>query len=132
MDYNPPMPPIPLILGDLLALLIVTVIGFASHGEFSLAFLPRMAASFVPLCIGWFLLAPSLGLFDPHVTHTASGVWRPVFVMLFAGPFAALLRSIALGDDVVPSFAIVLTLTSAVALTIWRLIWFFLTRSSAA
>ncbi len=121
-----------LIVGDALALLIVTLIGFASHGEFSLAALPRMAAAFVPLCIGWFLLAPSLGLFDLHMTHTASELWRPAFVMLFAGPFAALIRSMVLGDTVVPSFAVVLTLTSAVALTLWRLIWFLLTRTAAA
>ncbi len=120
-----------LIAGDALALLIVTLIGFASHGEFSLAAVPRMAAAFVPLCIGWFLLAPSLGLLDPHTTHTAAELWRPAFVMLFAGPFAALLRSIVLGDTVVPSFAVVLTLTSAVALTLWRLLWFMLTRTPA-
>ncbi len=121
-----------LIAGDILALLIITLIGFASHGEFSLAFIPRMAASFVPLCIGWFLLAPLLGLFDPHTTHTASELWRPAFVMLFAGPFAALIRSMVLGDTVVPSFAVVLTLTSAVALTVWRVLWFFLTRTAPA
>ncbi len=121
-----------LIAGDILALLIITLIGFASHGEFSLGFTPRMAASFVPLCIGWFLLAPLLGLFDPHTTRTASELWRPAFVMLFAGPFAALIRSMVLGDTVVPSFAVVLTLTSAVALTLWRVLWFFLTRTAPA
>ncbi len=121
-----------LIAGDILALLIITLIGFASHGEFSLAFIPRMAASFVPLCIGWFLLAPLLGLFEPHTTRTVSELWRPTFVMLFAGPFAALVRSMVLGDTVVPSFAVVLTLTSAVALTLWRVLWFFLTRTAPA
>lgn len=109
-----------LILGDALALLLVTLIGFASHGEFAVSFLPRMAASFIPLCIGWFLLAPSLGLFDNALTRRASGLWRPAFVMLFAGPFAALLRGIALAAPVIPSFAVVLTLIGALALTIWR------------
>jgi hypothetical protein len=126
------MPPATLILGDILALLLVTLIGFATHGEFSLASLPRMAAVLIPLCLGWFLLAPSLGLFDPRLTHTASELWRPAFVMLFAGPFATLLRSMLLGDTVIPSFAVVLTLTSAVALTLWRIIWFWVTRSPAA
>lgn len=40
--------------------------------------------------------------------------------MLFAGPFAALLRGIALAAPVIPSFAVVLTLIGALALTIWR------------
>jgi hypothetical protein len=110
------------ILGDVLALLIVTLIGFASHGEFALSLAPRMAASFIPLCIGWFLLAPSLKLFDDATTRLKSELWRPTFVMLFAGPFAALLRGILLAAPIVPSFAVVLTLTGAVALTISRLI----------
>ncbi len=119
-----------LIAGDVAALLLVTVLGFASHGEFSTGFIPRMGASLVPLCIGWFLLAPSLGLFDERTARAASELWRPAFVMLFAGPFAALLRSILLGTAVIPSFAIVLSLTGAAALTAWRAIWLLLKRSS--
>jgi hypothetical protein len=115
-----------LVLGDMIALALVTAIGFASHGEFSAQFFPRMAASFLPLCIGWFLLAPQLGLFQYSVTRTISQLWRPVFVMAFAGPLAALLRGIVLGTPVIPSFAIVLTLTAAVGLTAWRLLWLLL------
>jgi hypothetical protein len=57
-----------LILGDSLAILIVTIIGFASHGEANTWLLPRMAAVFFPLTIGWFLLAPFLELFQPEIT----------------------------------------------------------------
>jgi len=35
-----------LILGDGLTLLIVTLIGFATHGESGISFLPRMLAAF--------------------------------------------------------------------------------------
>ncbi len=117
-----------LIAGDIVALLLVTIIGFASHGELSVGFIPRMGASLVPLCIGWFLLAPSLGLFDERVERAASELWRPAFVMLFAGPFAALLRSIVLGTPVIPSFAVVLSLTGAAALMAWRAIWLLVRR----
>ncbi len=120
-----------LIAGDIVALALVTVIGFASHGEFSLAFLGHMAAALVPLCIGWFLLAPSLGLFDDAIMHLASSLWRPAFVMLFAGPFAVLLRGILLNSPVQPTFGVVLTLTSALALTLWRLLWWTLHRRAA-
>ncbi len=120
-----------LIAGDIVALALVTVIGFASHGEFSLAFLGHMAAAFVPLCIGWFLLSPSLGLFDDAVMRLASGLWRAAFVMLFAGPFAVLLRGILLSSPVQPTFGVVLTLTSALALTLWRLLWWALHRRAA-
>lgn len=109
-----------LVVGDLLALLIVTVIGFLSHGELSLGFFARMAAAFVPLCAGWFLLAPSLGLFDEVTAGAVSELWRPAFVVLFAGPFATLVRSILLGSSLIPSFAVVFSLSAAIALTAWR------------
>ncbi len=117
-----------LIAGDIFALLLVTLLGFATHGEFAASFVPRMAASLIPLCIGWFLLAPSLGLLDDASTRLASELWRPAFAMLFAGPLAALVRGIALAAPIIPSFAVVLTLTGAIALTIWRLLYWLLSR----
>ena len=120
-----------LILGDILALGLVTLLGFASHAEFTMAFIPRMAAAFVPLCIGWFLLAPQLGLFQDLTALTISQLWRPAFVMLFAGPLAALLRGIALGAPVIPSFAIVLSATAAAGLTLWRFLWLLIRHRGA-
>jgi len=38
-----------LIGGDILALGIITVIGFASHGETEISFIPRMFTTFIPL-----------------------------------------------------------------------------------
>ena len=52
-----------LILGDIFVLLIVTLIGFATHGETSISFLPRMLTTYIPLVIVWFLLAPWFQLF---------------------------------------------------------------------
>jgi hypothetical protein len=120
--------------GDVVALLVVTLTGLISHGEFSPAFIAHMAAAFVPLCVGWFLLAPSLGLFDEATTRAAPELWRPAFVMLFAGPFATLVRSILLGTSLIPSFAVVFSLSAAVALTVWRsacLLWYRRLRNMA-
>lgn len=125
------MPLFALILGDFVALLIVTLIGFLSHGEFSTAFLPRMAAVFVPLLVGWYLLAPSLRLFEDSITRRPSELWRPAFTMLFAGPLAAILRGLLLQAPVIPTFAVVLTTTGAVALTLWRLVWLLASRRAA-
>ena len=122
-QYNEGMKRTALIAGDAAALLIVTLLGFRSHGEFSPAFIPHMAATFIPLCLGWFLLGPSLGLFHDSTVRSAPELWRPAFAMLFAGPFAVLLRSIVLGASLIPSFAVVLSLTLAVALTAWRLLY---------
>src|SRR5512138_1368760 len=117
--------------GDLVTLALVTLIGFGSHGELSGGFLPRMAAVLVPLCAGWFLLAPWLGLFDRSRRPQAAELWRPAFVMLFAGPLAAVLRGIVLGVPIIPSFAFVLSATSAAGLTVWRAIYLMLIRSRA-
>jgi hypothetical protein len=117
-----------LIIGDALVLALTTLIGFASHAEFTASFLPRMAATLFPLLLGWFLLAPSIGLYRDAVTSAPSLFWRPAFVMLFAGSLAAILRGLVLGAPVMPNFAIVLGGMAAVGLTLWRLLWALLRR----
>lgn len=119
-----------LILGDILAILIVTIIGFATHGEADISFLPRMAALFFPLLIAWFLLSPVLGLFDPAITSNAMQLWRPALAMIFAGPLAAVLRGLILNAPIIPIFAVVLSATSAFGMLVWRAIFLFLQRRS--
>jgi hypothetical protein len=117
-----------LIAGDILAIGIVTFIGFATHGETDLAFLPRMLAAFLPLTFSWLLLAPPLGLFEPAITSNFKQLWRPAFAMLFAAPFAAVLRGLWLHAPLLPVFALVLASTSALGMVIWRGLYAFLTR----
>ena len=119
-----------LIIGDLLAILLVTVIGFATHGELGTSFAARMGAAFFPLTIAWFLLAPFLGMFKPEVTSDPKQLWRPVLAMFFAGPFAAVLRGFLLSAPVIPIFAVVLSATSAFGMLVWRGICFFLIRKA--
>ncbi len=111
-----------LILGDILAILLVTVIGFATHGEADLSFLPRMAAVYFPLSISWFLLAPFLGLFQPETTSNPKQLWRPVLAMLFAASLAAVLRGLLLNAPIIPIFAVVLAATSAFGMLVWRVL----------
>ena len=120
-----------LILGDTLAILIVTFIGFATHGEADISFLPRMAAMFFPLLIAWFLLSPFLGLFQPDVTSDTRQLWRPVLAMIFAGPVASVLRGLLLNAPIIPIFAIVLSTTSAFGMLVWRGIYLLLQRKRA-
>jgi Protein of unknown function (DUF3054). len=112
-----------LILGDILTIALVTFIGFATHGEAGLSFLPRMAAAFLPLVAGWFLLAPWFGLFQDEIIHHARQLWRPVLTALFAAPLATVLRGLILNAPIIPVFAVVLGVTSAVGMVIWRAIW---------
>lgn len=112
-----------LILGDLLAIALVTVIGFATHGETGLGFAPRMLTTFGPVTLGWFLVAPFLGLFRPEITSDPRQLWRPFLGMVFAGPLAALLRAFLLHTVVIPIFAVVLSGFAGLGMLAWRLIW---------
>ena len=118
-----------LILGDVAAILVVTLIGFATHGEAGMSYLPRMAATFFPLLIGWFLLAPSLGLFQTQTASNAKQLWRPILAMIFAGPLAAVLRGLFLNAPIIPIFALLLGATSALGMLVWRAIYFFFNRT---
>ena len=117
-----------LILGDTLTLLIVTLLGFTTHGEFNTSSLPRMLAVYIPLLIGWFLLSPWFGLFSPETTSNPGQLWRPALTMLFAGPLAVVLRGLLLNAPIIPIFAVVLSTTSALGLMIWRTLYFPLKR----
>ena len=109
-----------LILGDLIVLAVLTVIGFVSHGEADASYLPRMAATFVPLAAGWFALAPALGLFEAGRVDNARQLWRPALTAFFAAQFAVVLRGLLLNSPVQPLFGIILGTTSALGMTVWR------------
>ena len=119
-----------LILGDIIAIALVTLAGFATHGEFEVSFAGRMAAVYFPLSISWFLLAPSLGLFQQQTTSNLKQLWRPALTMFFAAPLAAILRGFILNAAIIPIFAIALGATSALGMTIWRGFYFLLNRKT--
>jgi hypothetical protein len=117
-----------LILGDVLAIFIITILGFATHGEAELSSLPRMAAVFFPLVIAWFLLAPAVGLFQLEISSNPGQLWRPVLAMIFAAPLAAVLRGFFLNAPVLPIFALVLSATSAFGILVWRGMWYWISK----
>jgi hypothetical protein len=119
-----------LVLGDVLAIAIVTLIGFATHGETSLAFLPRMAALLFPLVVCWFLLAPALGLFQRDLTTSPRQLWRPVWAGLFAGTLAVVLRGFLLNAPVLPLFAAIMAGVFALGMLIWRALYYALNRKA--
>lgn len=118
-----------LILGDILAIAIVTIIGFATHGETKVALVPRMLTTFAPLILGWFLLAPFFGLFNPAVNSDFRQLWRPVLVMVFAGPLAVLLRAFLLNTVVIPIFGVVLSGSAGLGMLVWRALYWALRRA---
>ena len=112
-----------LILGDLIAIALLTFIGFATHGEADLAFLPRMAVLYFPLSISWFLLTPALGLFQRSITSDPKELWRPALASFFVAPLAAVVRGFLLNAPVIPIFAAVLAGVTALGMVLWRFLW---------
>ncbi|HVF25346.1 MAG TPA: DUF3054 family protein [Anaerolineales bacterium] len=119
-----------LILGDILTIIAVTIIGFATHRELDMAFITRMSALFFPLVITWFLLSPWLGLFQTEIISNPKQIWRPALGMLFAAPLAAILRGLILNAAIIPIFAVVLAVTSAVGMLLWRGLYFLVKRKT--
>jgi hypothetical protein len=117
---------ITLINGDLFTIALITIIGFATHGETGSSFLPRMAAIYFPLAISWFSLAPVLGLFKQETVSNPKQLWRPALTSVFAAPLAAVLRGLILNAPIIPIFAVVLGITSAFGMVVWRGVYYLL------
>ena len=109
-----------LILGDVFSVIVLTFIGFATHNELDASYLPRMGVMLVSMAAGWFALAPAMGLFDAPGQGMARPLWRVALTGFFAGQLAVNLRGLLLGDEVQPVFAIVLGLTTALGMMLWR------------
>jgi hypothetical protein len=109
-----------LILGDVLAIAIVTVVGIVTHRESGLEYLPL---AFFPLVIIWLILAPWFDLFSLQVVSGLKTIWRPALAALFAAPLALVFCGLIL-NALLPIFAVVFTLTSAFGLVVWRPIYF--------
>lgn len=122
---------ISLILGDIIALTIATIVGFVTHGEGGLEYLPRMAAALVPLVAAWLILAPWFKLFDPQISFNLNRLGRILLAVVFAAPLALVFRGLLLHAPIIPIFAVVFTLTSAFGLILWRAIYFLFTRKQA-
>jgi len=113
-----------LIIGDIIALAIMTVIGFATHGEVGLSFLARMGAAFFPLLAAWLISARPYGLFDEQAALNPKTLWQILPAMLLAAPLAVILRAALLRSMGQPLFALILGVTNTLALLTWR--WFYI------
>jgi hypothetical protein len=109
-----------LILGDTLAIGLLTLIGFASHEELNVSFLPRMGAIFLPVLVSWFVIAPWFGLFQDEYTSKIRLPWRIVLAMLYAPTMAAFLRGLILQSDIPPVFILGLGGSTALGMVVWR------------
>jgi hypothetical protein len=112
-----------LILGDLAALIIVIVLGFAFHQSSAMS--GRLHFTLVPFALTWLLAAALLGLYAAPTAANPKQLWRVLLGMLLAAPLASLLRSAWLGTPFIPIFAVIMGATSLLGLLVWRLIYIF-------
>jgi hypothetical protein len=116
-----------LLLGDLLTLAAVTLAGFASHHTLgTMGF--RFFSTWLPLAVGWILIAPHLGMYDLAQVKQPGHLWRPVWAMLLAAPMAAWLRGVWLQQPILPVFVAVIGCISALSLLTWRGLYILLER----
>lgn len=107
--------------GDVIAVAVLTLIGFASHDELSLSYIPRMGATFFPVVIAWIGIAPWLELFDDDFASKPRPYWRITFAALYASTMAAFLRSLILGSgEISVGFLFGLGAASVVGMNVWR------------
>lgn len=113
-----------LILGDFLAFLVITIIGFASHNsQFDLM---RILAIWLPLCFAWYLTAPLLGLWKPVQPSLLKNWWKIIWATVLSVPLAVVVRGFILNTPTIGTFVLVMIATSVAGLFVWRLIWFFI------
>lgn len=120
-----------IIAGDVLAIAILTVIGFAAHGETGISFIPRMGTTFFPVLIGWLLVAPWFGVFDAKVLADPKLSWRALLAMLLAAPLAAILRAALLGEAALPLFTLILGFSFGMGMLFWRAIYALILKRGA-
>ena len=117
-----------LILGDIIAIAILTVIGFATHGETGISYILRMGTTFFPVLVSWFLIAPWLGLFDEQVIANPKLLWRILLAMLFAAPLAVILRATLLHSAAQPLFVLILGGSNAIGMLVWRVLYLLMAK----
>ena len=108
-----------LMIGDIFVILLVTVVGFISHGTITTAG-TRIYTTFLPLTVAWFLVAPFMGAYDLSRASDYKQLWRPFWAMVVASPFAAWMRGIWLGTPVNLVFVFVLGGVGSIGILIWR------------
>ena len=112
---------ITLIAGDVILLLVITLLGFATHRRGLTG--GRWLTTFLPLVFSWFLAAPLTGLYRAGVADRLPEFWRTVITGVLAASLAVLLRGIWLRQPVIPVFGLVMMAMTAAVMGVWRLVW---------
>ncbi len=112
-----------LIVGDFVTLLVVALIGFASHQGIAAAG-TRLFTTIIPLLAAWALAGAPLGVYDPAQARRMGQLWRLAWAMLLAGPMMGWLRGLMLGNAAIqPVFVAVMIAVGMLGMLIWRFLF---------
>ncbi|KXK11551.1 MAG: hypothetical protein UZ14_CFX002002786 [Chloroflexi bacterium OLB14] len=116
-----------LILGDIIAFIILTYVGFAFHGGLDLL---RFFALLLPLLAAWFLLIPRFDLLNQEVIKQAKNLYLVAFAMLFVIPLGIAVRGYILNMPTLPIFVLAMYAANALGMLIWRFIYIFIAKKN--
>jgi hypothetical protein len=114
-------------VGDLITVVVLTAIGFASHDQLG-AQSTRIAATFFPVLLSWLFVAWPSGLLSAEQAVQPRSLLRAAWAMILAGVLATILRGFMLNRPVPPIFAAVLAGSAVIAILAWRSIFLLLKR----
>ncbi|MEN8113267.1 MAG: DUF3054 domain-containing protein [Actinomycetota bacterium] len=106
------------IIGDIVALIVLTIVGFASHD--TLGETTRLIVTTLGALAGWALIAPWFGAFSTDVLTKPAHVWRIALAWIVTAPFALFLRGWILGIEVSTTFILTTIAINGLALILWR------------
>jgi hypothetical protein len=113
-------PSYPLLFGDSLAFILITLVGFASHERLSFELAGRMLATFLPFFGAWLLIIPWMGLHKPKSPRDTNTLWRVPLAVIFAAPLGGWLRGLLLNTPIMPVFILVMAGVMTLTMCAWR------------
>lgn len=120
-----------LVAGDIASFLVFAGVGRRSHNEASgPGAILQIAATAVPFAAGWFLVSPFAGAFRASLLGAPKRMLAHTErAWLLAWPAALVMRWAFSPDHQIPaSFAIVVLISNALFLGVWRTVFAALTR----
>jgi len=108
------------IIGDVIALVAVTLVGFATHSTLDQT--TRVVVTTLGVLVAWGIVGPWFGAFSTAVLTRPVSVWRVALAWAVAAPLAGFLRGWFLNLVVSPTFILVMIAVNGATLVIWRLI----------
>lgn len=107
--------------GDVFVLVVLTIVGFASHS--TLDETTRLGVTTAGVLLAWAVVAPWFGAFSTQTVTRWSAVWRVALAWSIAAPVAGFLRGLILDLVVSPTFILVTIAVNGAALVTWRLVF---------